>query len=64
MCNGGSRRLCWVTATREGGAIGLRLTFDFDSSLRRLQSALASLHADIGEGDAQRVGQRHDFVER
>lgn len=31
-----------------GGAIGLHSTFDFDSSLRRLQAALASLHADIG----------------
>lgn len=31
-----------------GGAIGLHSTFDFDSSTRRLQAALASLHADIG----------------
>ena len=31
-----------------GGAIGLHATFDFNSSLRRLQSALAALHADIG----------------
>ena len=31
-----------------GGAIGLHATFDFDGSLRRLQAALASLHADIG----------------
>lgn len=31
-----------------GGAIGLHSTFDFDSSLRRIQAALASLHADIG----------------
>ncbi len=31
-----------------GGAIGLHATLDFDSSLRRLQAALAQLHADIG----------------
>ncbi len=31
-----------------GGAIGLHATFDFDSSLARLQAALASLHSDIG----------------
>lgn len=31
-----------------GGAIGLHSTFDFDSSMRRIQAALASLHADIG----------------